>query len=125
MNIPIVDWILYLAIHNYCFTIEVLERDVNVDIINIHDGNWGCGVFNHNINTIYTLLHISINIAIQIMKPKKKVIYWYHSFNKQTDKFLQPAKTLLHNNRNKDVLTIINQVKEYHKCKHPYWFSKF
>ena len=50
----------------------------------IHIGNIGCGVFGHNYNTIFILQHLAANLAITVVKPRKKITLLYHAYDEKT-----------------------------------------
>lgn len=124
---PVIYHILLLAIESYCMAIESVEYNNKINEIHIHDGNWGCGAFNHNVNTIFILEHMAISIAISLVNPKKKVYFDYHAYDTETAKKLEPAmiywKKVLQTNSFKPV-EILNFLTAEHKKNNSNWLDK-
>lgn len=123
---PVAVWAFYLALESYLLSIKCVEQDRNIDTIYIHDGNWGCGAFNHNINTIYLLEHLAINVAVQLANPSKRVVFYYHTYNDEMMAKLKPAIAFWNQllAANSAVDEALNILSDFHFNKIPEWSTK-
>lgn len=122
-NIQMVEWIFFSAYCSYLSTIQTLNNYHDIHEIVIHDGNWGCGVYGHNVNVIYVILHLAFRIAAR--HSNKKVSFIYHTYNISTyNKLSEGIQLLLQVKQNNTVLDILNQIKILHNNNHPLWSKK-
>lgn len=120
-NYAIIEWSLFLCYKAYCLAIQTGETEKKINEITIHDGNWGCGAFGHNLNTIYVIEHMAINMAVQTMIPKKKVNFIYHTYDDQTKFKLKIGIDFWQQNRLKPYVQIFRYLKDFLIEKNPNW----
>lgn len=114
-GVPIVEWIFYSAYNSYLFAIETLDKCNDVNEIIIHDGNWGCGVYNHNVNTIYCILHLAFRAACLHFTSTKQIRFVYHTYDRDTYNKLDTARFFLANiGMGMTVGKALEKIKSYH-----------
>lgn len=124
-GVSIIDWIFYSAYYSYLSTIETLDKCEDVDEIVIHDGNWGCGIYNHNVNTIYTILHLAFRAVSAHTATAKKKSFVYHTYDHGTYEKIFAARNLLSEiDQHATVQSVLEKIKNYHTNNDPIWSVK-
>jgi len=124
-NMKLIRWIFLSALHSYCLAIAQLKNDPGVETIHIHEGNWGCGVYNHNVNTIYVLVHLAIRVACSLFGLNlKPVIFHYHTFDLETMHSLEPGIKLLDQLSNIPIDLCLKIIDSKHENGDPIWCMK-
>lgn len=113
-----------LALDSYILAIECLEHDDSVRKIHIHDGNWGCGAFGHNYNTIYVILHFAIRLAVHMVNPKKVVMFHYHTYTDTIMKNLKPAIDYCRKFGSRQVSEMLNDLLLFQEMYPQEWEAK-
>lgn len=125
-GIPICRWALLMAIETNLTTIKIMEDDPTIKTIYINGGNWGCGAFGHNLNTIYAIEHMAMIIAVNIIKPIKNVIFTYHTYDNQTFDKLNPSinfvTQFIHQNLEVDI--VMGVINSFHSENNKIWCEK-
>ena len=125
-NKKLSKWIYLYAYHSYCFTISELNQNPEIDTINICEGNWGCGVYNHNVNTIYVLTHLAMRAACQLLAltVTKPINFFYYTYDSRTLALLKPAKQFLLDHVNQSVQECLDHIDLFHNIGYHEWCQK-
>jgi len=123
----LIDWVFKYSVSCYLMTLGILNSNKNIQVIHIHDGNWGCGVYGHNMNTIYVILTLAIRVAIQMMGNKltKKVQYYYHTYNDKNLSIINDCAYQFIKSVNKlQIKDILNIIRDFHNDDIELWSKK-
>lgn len=88
-NLTVLVQSLITLIKGFVVSLISGECDADLTEININIGNIGCGVFNHNVNTIHILQKTAYVVAASIVKPTKPILIHYHTYTQSTLDILQ------------------------------------
>lgn len=125
----IIYWIFYEAYNAYL--LAMYQCALYMDEINIHDGNWGCGVYGHNLNTICTILHLSFRAARQIflcdpISKGKSLFFYYHTCHLDSLQILRTAMDFLAGIDNSATIgMILEQISSFHQLGETEWTIHF
>jgi len=124
-KIPVDIWALLLSIEANLSTIQIMDKNPDIKSISIHGGNWGCGAFGHNLNTMFMIEHLAIIAAVRIYQPTKQVTYHYHTYDESSNTKLLNGQQLLHKIIHSDLSYSVDQVmshiRNYHQQNIPEW----
>lgn len=119
----IVDWIFYSAYHSYLLTIISLVDNNETKEICIHEGNWGCGVYNHNLNTIFTIVHLAFRAVCSLFQDAN-IKFVYHTYDTDSFNKLSPAINFLDEHIDAPIKVCIDKLKDYHRSSNSDWSVK-
>lgn len=83
-NLSVLVQSLMTLIKGFVVSLISGECDADLAAIHINIGNIGCGVFNHNVNTIHILQKTAYVVAAVVVKPTKPVHIHYHTYTQST-----------------------------------------
>lgn len=126
-DIKILENVFQTLFRGFVATIIAGESDELLSTILLHIGNIGCGAFNHNLNTIFVLQYLAINMATNFVNPVKHINIIYHAYDDKSFNIINLyAKPVLvdYGTKNMPISDIIQDLRKKQIDEPDIWAKK-